>query len=80
MPERIMNQTRRLSDRILAALELALEQGNLEAAEHLKLALEEVMTAFGGPESTDQRDLPPTLIEALDRLEALRRERAAAPL
>ena len=46
---------RRLSDRILAAFDLACEQGNLPVAEALVRALDLVMTKEGGPARQDRR-------------------------
>lgn len=64
---------RRLGDRILVALDLALEQRHLEVAEHLARALEEALTRFGGPDAVDHRDLSTGMIQAFERLSALRR-------
>jgi len=64
---------RRLGDRILGALELALDQDDLEVSEHLELALEAVMTRFGGPDVVEQRDVPEGMLRAYDRLDELRR-------
>jgi hypothetical protein len=63
---------RRLGDRILMALELAVEQGNLTVAEPLAQALELSVTSFGGPDAVDHRGVPVRLLEALDRLDSLR--------
>ncbi|CAO3354244.1 hypothetical protein [Azospirillum melinis] len=64
---------RRLGDRILAALELALEQEHLDVAEHLARALEETLTRFGGPDAVDHRELSAGMLQAFDRLDGLRR-------
>ncbi|WP_049974597.1 hypothetical protein [Azospirillum sp. B4] len=69
---------RRLGDRILSALELAVEQGNLTVAEPLAQALELSMTGFGGPEAVDHRGVPVRLMEALDRLDRLRHAQKVA--
>ncbi|MDG3443305.1 MULTISPECIES: hypothetical protein [Nitrospirillum] len=69
---------RRLGDRILSALELAVEQGNLTVAEPLAQALELSMTAFGGPDAVDHRGVPMRLLDALDRLDSLRRAQKVA--
>lgn len=63
---------RRLGDRILEALHLALDQDELEVAEHLARALEETLTRFGGKGAVDQRDLPESMLQAFDRLDQLR--------
>ncbi len=70
---------RRLGDRILAALELALEQKHLDVAEHLTRALEETLTRFGGPDAVDHRELSAGMLQAFDRLEALRRDAHRLP-
>lgn len=63
----------RLSDRILAALELALEQGDLKIAELLSRAMEQSMTRnTGGGEFIERRDYPPEIERAMDRLFVLR--------
>ena len=64
---------RRLGDRILGALELALDQDDLEVSEHLELALEAVMTRFGGEGAVEHRDVPEGMLRAYERLDDLRR-------
>jgi hypothetical protein len=64
---------RRLGDRILAALDLALEQRHLDVAEHLVRALEDALTRFGGPDAVDHRDLSEGMIQAFEKLDELRR-------
>ena len=65
----------RLSDRILSALELALEQGDLKICELLTRAMEQSMTRnTGGGEFIERRDYPPEIEEAMDKLYALRAE------
>ncbi|MBP2230601.1 hypothetical protein J2847_003906 [Azospirillum agricola] len=64
---------RRLGDRILSALELALDQQHLDVAEHLARALEGTLTRFGGPSAVEHRQLPAGMVTAFERLEALRR-------
>ncbi|MBP2312419.1 hypothetical protein [Azospirillum soli] len=73
----MIENDRRLGDRILSALELALEQENLEVSEHLAKALEETLTRFGGAGVEDHRDLSENLLLALDRLDRLRRRELA---
>ncbi len=63
---------RRLGDRILAALELAIDQQELEIAEQLWHALELALSRYGGPLAVEKRDPPPLLDAVLDRLLALR--------
>ena len=63
----------RLSDRILSALELALEQDDLKIAETLTRALEMAMTRnTGGGEFIERRDYPPEIESAMNRLSDLR--------
>lgn len=63
---------RRLGDRILAALELAIDQQELEIAEQLWRALELALSRYGGPDAFEKRDPPANLDDVLDRLLALR--------
>jgi hypothetical protein len=72
-----MNQSEkdkiRLSDRILSALELALEQDDLKIAELLTRAMDVAMTRnSGGGEFVERRDYPPEIERAMDKLNALR--------
>lgn len=63
----------RLSDRILSALELAIEQGDLRIAELLTRAMEHSMTRnSGGIEFVERRDYPPEIEKAMEKLESLR--------
>lgn len=69
---------RRLGDRILHALDLAVHQGHLEIAEQLWRALELTLTQFGGPGALERREPPSRLDLVYDALEDLRaRDRAA---
>lgn len=62
----------RLSDRILSALELALEQEDLKIAEMLTKTLEMSMTRnAGGGEFVERRDYPSEIERAMERLSAL---------
>ena len=63
----------RLSDRILFALELALEQKDLELSESLNNALEMAMTRnTGGGEFVERRDYPKDIETALAQLRGLK--------
>ena len=63
----------RLSDRILYALELALEQGDVAIAENLTRAMELSMTRnTGGGEFVERRDYPAAMESAMKRLNELR--------
>jgi len=64
----------RLSDRILTALELALEQGDVAIAEILVKALEFSMTRYtGGGEFVERRDYSRDIELAMSQLAALKR-------
>ncbi len=66
----------RLSDRILFALDLALNQSDLEISESLFKALEMAMTRnTGGGEFIERRDYPREMEEALTRLEEVRKSK-----
>ncbi len=63
----------RMSDRILYALELAIEQKDIDIAENLKLALEKAMTRnTGGGMFVERRDYPERIQNALDGLKSLK--------
>lgn len=63
----------RLSDRILSALDLCLEQEDLKIAEILTKALEMSMTRnTGGGDFIERRDYPPEIERAMEQLYALR--------
>ena len=69
----------RLSDRILSALELALEQNDVKIAEYLTSAMELSMTRdTGGGEFIERRDYPPEIEKAMDKLEALKKKSQVA--
>lgn len=66
----------RLSDRILFALELALEQQDLETAEILTRALEMSMTRkTGGGEFVERREYPQSVEAILQQLRVLKSQR-----
>lgn len=63
----------RLSDRILQALQLSLEQEDVKISELLTRALELSMTRnTGGGEFIERRDYPPEIEKAMDTLNDLR--------
>ena len=65
----------RLSDRILFALDLALDQEDVAIAETLVKALEISMTRnTGGGEFIERRDYPQEMEEAMERLDAIRKK------
>jgi hypothetical protein len=64
----------RLGDRILSALELALDQGDLKISELLASALDLTLTRNITPEGyVERRDYPPELEKAMIHLDELRR-------
>lgn len=66
----------RLSDRILFALDLALEQEDLEIAEILNRAMELSMTRHtGGGEFVERRDYPSAVETTLENLRTLKKRR-----
>lgn len=66
----------RLSDRILFALEMALDQEDVELGEALAKALELSMTRnTGGGEFIERRDYPPAIEAALDKLDEIKRKK-----
>lgn len=68
----------RLSDRILSALELSLEQDDLKISELLTRALEQSMTRnTGGGEFIERRDYPPEIEAAMEKLDLLRTDQGA---
>ena len=63
----------RLSDRILYALDLALEQEDISICDLLVRALELAMTRnTGGPAFVERRGFPPEMEDAFDRLAQIR--------
>ncbi len=68
----------RLSDRILSALELSLEQEDIKISEILTRALEQSMTRnTGGGEFIERRDYPPEIEIAMNKLYDLREKNKA---
>ena len=73
MSEDLYNDKIRLSDRILSALQLSLEQEDVKIAEILTRALELSMTRnTGGGEFIERRDYPLEIEKAMDMLNDLR--------
>ena len=67
----------RLGDRILTALELAIEQEDIQIAEILHKALDLSMTRnTGGGEFFERRDYPLNVEKALEKLETLQKQAA----
>ncbi len=68
----------RLSDRILYALDLALQQEDVYLSEMLVKALEVAMTRnTGGGEFIERRDYPPEMENALNLLADIKAKQAA---
>ena len=66
----------RLSDRILDALELALDQEDTQTAEHLVNAMELAMTRqTGGSKYVERREYPERVDSAIDRFHDLKRKK-----
>lgn len=64
---------KRLSDRILYALQLSLEQKDLQISEHLNKALEESLTRkAGGQGFVERRDFTAEYDAAMQKLHQLR--------
>ncbi|MCB1531764.1 MAG: hypothetical protein KDJ35_02730 [Alphaproteobacteria bacterium] len=69
----------RLSDRILSALELTIQQEDVAIADVLLKALDMSMTRnTGGNEFIERRDYPPEIEAAIDKLHDLRTKNSAA--
>ncbi len=68
MDDAILNKYR-LSDRIFFALQLAVEQKDVNVADTLVCALEQSMTRnSGGGEFVERRDYPPEVEKVLEQL------------
>ena len=66
---------KRLSDRILFALELALEQKDMAISDDLMTALEQSITrSFNGKVFAERREMGPEYEVAIAQFEALRNE------
>ena len=64
----------RISDVILDAFRLAVEERNLPVAEALHQALELVMTRSAGPRDVERRTVPDEILDSFDQIEALRKD------
>lgn len=68
---------KRLSDRILFAFELAVEQEDLDIAEALMKALDKAITrSSGGKEFVERRELAPEYQVAIAQFEELKEKNA----
>ncbi len=70
--------SRRLSDRIISAFDLAAEQGNVDAAGKLYQALEIVLSRHGGAASADRREDVENIRKVGDRYLDIKRQAEAA--
>ena len=72
-----MPEYTRLSDEILKALTVALDQEDIEIASTLNQALEQSMTRnAGGGDFVERRNFPDEIDQALKRLDALKAKSA----
>jgi len=75
VPDIELLNKQRLSDRILYALNLALEQEDVKTADLLAKALDMAMTRnAGGGEFVERRDYPAYVEQTLHRLHDLRKQ------
>lgn len=75
MDDKQLINKQRLSDRVLYALNLALEQEDVKVADALAKALDLSMTRnSGGGEFVERRDYPKYIEDSLTRLSELRRQ------
>ena len=70
--------SRRLSDRVISAFDLAFEQSNIDAAGKLYQALEIVLSSQGGPNRSDRRQDVENIRKVGDRYLTLKRQAQAA--
>ncbi len=78
MTNELSREQIRLSDRILSALDLALEQEDVKISELLTRALEQAMTRnTGGGEFVERRDYPPEIESAMSKLYELKDKQQA---
>ena len=68
----------RLCDKVLEALNLAIDQKDLDISEMLANALELSLTRnAGGPGFVERRDFADDLMAAMDKLDLLKKEKAS---
>lgn len=73
MDETLLNKTR-LSDRIIYAIKLAIDQKDVKIADMLVSALELAMTRnTGGGEFVERREYPPEFEKELDKLRDIKK-------
>ena len=76
--QRIAAYDRRLSDRIVAAFDLACAQRDVEAADALYKILELVLTRQGGPDNPEKRSDVAFIGDAAEKLHRLHEASRAA--
>lgn len=75
MDETLLNKAR-LSDRIIYALKLAIEQEDAKIADELVAALELAMTRnTGGGEFVERRDYPPEFEKEMEKLRQIKKQK-----
>jgi hypothetical protein len=67
-------EKRRLADKVIAAVNQACDQNELEIAQHLVLALELILSRQGGKESEEKRNELSDIIDAFNRTIELKRQ------
>jgi hypothetical protein len=67
-------EKRRLADKVIAALNQACDQNEIEIAEHLVTALELILSRHGGKESPEKRQELSDIIDAFNRTIELKRQ------
>lgn len=78
MDETLLNKAR-LSDRILYALKLAIEQEDSKIADSLVSTLELAMTRnTGGGEFVERRDYPPEFESEMQKLNAIKKKQKSS--
>lgn len=66
---------KRLSDRILFALELAVEQGDMDISENLVAAMEQAVTRVsGGQNFVERRELAPEYDAVMTQYDELKKQ------
>jgi hypothetical protein len=68
------NEKRRLADKVIAAVNQACDQNELEIAQQLVSALELILSRQGGKESEEKRQELSDIIQAFNRTIGLKRQ------
>ena len=67
-------EKRRLADKVIAALNQACDQNDIGVAEHLLLALELILSGYGGEDNIEKRRELSDIIDAFTRTIELKRQ------